>query len=42
MRTLRQIKADGWVVRVTPEVWGAFMVVAGAIVAFVILAITRR
>jgi hypothetical protein len=42
MRTLREMKNEGLVVRVTPEVWGALMVVAGAIAAFVVLALTRQ
>jgi hypothetical protein len=42
MRTLRQMKSDGLVVRVTPGVWGALMVIAGTIVAFVVLALTRQ
>jgi hypothetical protein len=42
MRTLRRMKSDGLVVRVTPEIWGAFTVVAGTIAAFVVLAIIRN
>jgi len=42
MRTLRQMKSDGWVVKIAPEVWGAFIVIAGAVTAFVVLAITRN
>jgi hypothetical protein len=42
MRTLRQMKSDGLVVRVTPEVWGALMVIAGTIAAFAVLALTRQ
>jgi hypothetical protein len=40
MLTLRQMKNDGLIVRVPPEIWGAAMVVAGAIAAFVVLAFT--
>jgi hypothetical protein len=42
MNSLKRMKSDGLVVRVPPEVWGAFMVVAGTIAAFVVLAITRN
>jgi hypothetical protein len=42
MRTLRQMKSDGWVVKIAPEVWGVLMVIAGTIAAFVVLAITRH
>jgi hypothetical protein len=41
MRTLRSMKRDGLVVRVTPEVWGALTVLVGTIAAFLVLAIIR-
>jgi hypothetical protein len=42
MRTLRRMKTDGLVVKVTPEAWGALTVLVGTIAAFVILAIIRH
>jgi hypothetical protein len=41
MNSLKQMKSDGLVLRLTPEAWGAFTVIAGAIAAFVVLAIIR-
>ena len=41
MSTLRRMKSDGLVVKVTPEVWGALTVLAGTIAAFMMLAIIR-
>lgn len=42
MNSLKRMKSDGLVVRLTPEAWGAFVVVAGTIAAFVVLAIVRN
>ena len=42
MTTLRRMKRDGLVVRVTPEVWGALTVLAGTMAAFMMLAIIRN
>jgi hypothetical protein len=42
MNSLRRIKSDGLVVRLPPEAWGAFVVIAGTIAAFVVLAIIRN
>ena len=42
MNFLEQMNSDGLVLRFTPEAWGAFTVIAGAIAAFVYLAIIRN
>jgi hypothetical protein len=42
MTSLKRMKSDGLVVRLTPEAWGAFVVFAGTIAAFIVLAIIRN
>lgn len=41
MNTLRSMKRDGLVVRITPQIWGALTVLVGTIAALVMLAIIR-